>query len=94
MILFGSWKLFSALPFPVETRLCPNNPERVDGNQGPLLSTVLTLAQDSSLPSIVATETDVDGVMFRTKGGQSWSKAYPLACNQGSNRPQLLAEVC
>lgn len=81
----------------MDTKLCPNKLNPDDGSQksmSPLLSTVFTLVQDSSLPSIVGTDTEMDGVVFRAKGGESWSKVYPLTCNQGSNRPQLLAEVC
>ena len=68
---------------------------------------VLTLQPQESLPSIVAADSFVGGVRFRTAtggtgadGGQGggsggWSKIYPLgrSVHQWS-KPHLLAEVC
>ena len=92
MTFFGSWKLFSTLPFPIQVKLCPSHPDS-EYKQGALQHKVLTLDSDSSLPSMVGTQAEVDGVMFRTKDGGSWSKVYPMTCGQNCNRPQLLVEV-
>ncbi len=93
MTLFGSWKLFSTLPFPIQVKLCSSHPDN-EYKQGALQHKVLALDQDGSLPSIVGTEAEVDGVMFRTMDEGSWSKVYPMTCGQNCNRPQLLVEVC
>jgi hypothetical protein len=67
---------------------------------------VLTLQPQESLPSIVAADSLVGGVRFRTApgisagGGQGggsgeWSKIYPLGSSVHQwSKPHLLAEVC
>lgn len=62
---------------------------------------VLTLQPQESLPSIVAADSLVGGVRFRTatsSGGQGgsgrWSKIYPLGSSVHQwSKPHLLAEV-
>jgi len=56
----------------------------------------LSLTPGSSVPSIVAADTELAGVQVRIPGGKSgWSNVYPLTSTtaHGWNKPQLLAEV-
>lgn len=67
---------------------------------------VLTLQPQENLPSIVAADSLVGGVRFRTAPGFSaggghgggsggWSKIYPLGSSVHQwSKPHLLAEVC
>ena len=82
----------------MEIQLHPSNPgtspqQTISSNA--LSPKILTLPQDDSLPSIIASEEEVGGVIIRPVGsGEHWSKVYPLMCGSHTcNRPQLLAEV-
>lgn len=76
------------MPFDLELQLVPT--DQVQHS----LPFMERLKAGGSLPSLLAADSQVAGVMARQPGAASWSKVYPLSATAHEwNKPQLLAEV-
>ena len=91
--MYGNWKFFSTLHISLDLRL-----GIVSGFEDePFLpcGQIWTLHPGEKLPSILAPELDVGGVILKASNGTSdWSAVYPFPVGgERWSKPRLLIEV-